>query len=270
MAAEPRIASLVPSLTELLFDLGLGERVVARTGYCVHPRDGVSRVPKVGGTKTVNIRKLRQLAPTHVVVNVDENLRETVDEIARFVPEVIVTHPLRVTDNLALYRRFGDAFGVRAAAQAWCERLERALEHVAACEFAHERALYLVWKEPWMTVARDTYIADMLATVGWQAVAPHAIDAAARYPTLAWERLDASTFETMLLPSEPYHFAAQDVESLRTQRRFEGASVRLVDGEMVSWYGSRAVAGLEYLRRFRADAPGEESSAVARHRKTTR
>ena len=92
----PRIASLVPSLTELLFALGLGERLVARTGFCVHPGDAVDAVPKVGGTKDVNLAKLRRLAPTHVLVNVDENRRETVDAIeagptAR--PQIVVTHP---------------------------------------------------------------------------------------------------------------------------------------------------------------------------------
>ena len=88
-----RIASLVPSLTELLFALGLGPWVVARTGYCTHPADGVAAVPKVGGTKEVNLAKLRRLAPTHALVNVDENRIETAEALRAFVPQVIVTHP---------------------------------------------------------------------------------------------------------------------------------------------------------------------------------
>src|ERR687892_517302 len=101
--AAPRIVSLVPSLTELLCDLGLAGELVGRTGFCVHPREVVRRIPKVGGTKSVNIARLRELAPTHVIVNIDENEKPTVDEIARFVPHVIVTHPLHPRDNVALY-----------------------------------------------------------------------------------------------------------------------------------------------------------------------
>ena len=89
----PRIASLVPSITELLVDLGLAPWIVARTGFCIHPREVVRTIPKVGGTKYVQLEKLERLAPTHVVVNVDENTRETVEALRRFVPEVVVTHP---------------------------------------------------------------------------------------------------------------------------------------------------------------------------------
>src|SRR6185369_1244217 len=103
--AAVRIASLVPSLTELVVALGLGDRLVARTGWCVHPAEALARVAKVGGTKTVNLAKLRRLAPTHVLVNVDENRRETVDAIRGWgeaAPEIVVTHPLGPEDNLAL------------------------------------------------------------------------------------------------------------------------------------------------------------------------
>ena len=109
-APAPRIASLVPSLTELLFALGLGESVVARTGFCVHPKPEVARVPKVGGTKDPDPARLAKLAPTHLIVNVDENRREVVDAARAFVPHVIVTHPLAPTDNPRLYRLFGAIF----------------------------------------------------------------------------------------------------------------------------------------------------------------
>ena len=92
---EPRIVSLVPSITELLFDLGLGPFVAGRTTFCVHPREGVESVPRVGGTKTVRIDRLRRLEPTHVIVNVDENRKEDVEALESFVPHVIVTHPAR-------------------------------------------------------------------------------------------------------------------------------------------------------------------------------
>ena len=111
MSPMPRIASLVPSITELLVALGLGEFLVARTGFCIHPAEAVRAVPKVGGTKDVNLAKLRGLAPTHVIVNVDENLRETAEALREFVPTLIVTHPQRPADNLALIEQMREHFG---------------------------------------------------------------------------------------------------------------------------------------------------------------
>ena len=95
-----RIVSLVPSITELLCDLGLAAQVVGRTGFCIHPADIVAAIPKVGGTKDVNIEKIRKLAPTHLVVNIDENEKPTVEALAEFVPHIVVTHPLAPRDNL--------------------------------------------------------------------------------------------------------------------------------------------------------------------------
>jgi len=98
----PRIASLVPSLTELLFALELGGHVVARTGFCVHPKPAVRGVPKIGGTKDPDLARLRVIAPTHLIVNVDENRREVVDEARTFVPHIVVTDPREPDDNLRL------------------------------------------------------------------------------------------------------------------------------------------------------------------------
>ena len=124
---DARIVSLVPSITELLFDLGAGDRVVGRTPFCIHPREGVAGVPRVGGTKTPRLDRIRALEPTHVVVNVDENRREDADALAAFVPNVVVTHPLGPRDNLALYRLMG---GIFASGEA-TDRLCRAFEHAA-------------------------------------------------------------------------------------------------------------------------------------------
>jgi ABC-type Fe3+-hydroxamate transport system substrate-binding protein len=113
-----RIVSLVPSITELLCDLGLADRLVGRTGFCVHPRASVRQVPKVGGTKDVDIGKVRGLAPTHVIMNVDENRRETAAALAAFGPHIVVTHPLGPRDNLDLYRLLGGVFDRQREAEA--------------------------------------------------------------------------------------------------------------------------------------------------------
>src|SRR5437762_6506681 len=108
--STPRIASLVPSLTELLFALALGPYVVARTGFCVHPKPDIVRVPKIGGTKDPDLVRLAALAPTHLIVNIDENRRETVDAARAFTPNVIVTHPADPIDNVRLFALFGSIF----------------------------------------------------------------------------------------------------------------------------------------------------------------
>ena len=108
--AEPRIVSLVPSLTELLFALQLGDRIVGRTSFCVHPAPEVDEIPRIGGTKTPRLDKISALAPTHVLVNIDENRREDVEALAAAGVEPVVTHPLSVDDNLALYELLGWVF----------------------------------------------------------------------------------------------------------------------------------------------------------------
>lgn len=251
---EVRIVSLVPSLTELLFELGLGERVVGRTGFCIHPRAAVRAVPKVGGTKDVRLERIRELAPTHVVVNMDENRRETVDELAAFVPHIIVTHPCVPQDNLALFRLFGGVFD-RAEAAAHLEAaLQAALGEAAAVRRAlpPERVLYLIWREPWMTIARDTYIAAMLDAVGWQTLPAVAGGAtgAARYPAFGWEALWLAEVERVLLSTEPYRFQPRHVDEVA---RLAARPAQLIDGEMASWYGSRVIAGLRYLARLRGE-----------------
>lgn len=243
LRSPPRIVSLVPSITELLCELGLAPYLVGRTGFCIHPADLVRSIAKVGGTKDVNIEKIRRLAPTHLIVNIDENEKPTVDVLAQFVPHLIVTHPLQPRDNLGLYRLLGGIFCVDEKAEILCATFER--EYAALC--AHpiatpERVLYCIWKDPWMTVSRDTYIAQMLDLIGWrQWAAPDT----ARYPQFKWSEEMVRSVDRVLLSSEPYRFTEEHVDALEKQL---GKPVQLVDGEMLSWYGSRAIGGLRYLR----------------------
>lgn len=241
-----RIVSLVPSLTELVCALGLADRLVGRTGFCVHPREMVRRIPKVGGTKTVKLDAVRALAPTHVVLNVDENRKETADALAEFVPNLVVTHPLGPLDNLALYRQFGEAFDRRSEAESLCARFQEAYDQAQnqACE-ARE-VLYLIWRDPWMTVSRDTYISRTLALFGLHTVPRYAVD---RYPKM--EDIGATGADLILLSTEPYRFRERHCDEIQA---LTGRPARLVNGEMTSWYGPRAIAGLQYLTRFAASA----------------
>jgi ABC-type Fe3+-hydroxamate transport system substrate-binding protein len=249
-APDARIVCLVPSITELLCDLGLAGRLVGRTGFCIHPRDVVAAIPKVGGTKDVNIEKIRRLAPTHVVVNIDENDKPTVDLLSGFVPHIVVTHPNTPRDNLTLVRLMGGLFGAADAAARWCAAFEA--EHAALraqCRGQSLTVLYCIWQDPWMTVAKETYIASMLAELGWR-VPDLGGD---RYPRFAWSQDLVDGLDAVLLSTEPYRFTEAHADALEKQI---GIPVLLVDGEMMSWYGSRALAGLRYLRELAARLDG--------------
>lgn len=262
-ARTARIASLVPSITELLVALGLANQLVARTGFCIHPKSAVENIPKVGGTKDVQLEKLRALKPTHCLVNVDENTLEIVTSMREFVPQVIVTHPCSPQDNIALFELLGEVFHQRERSLALCTALTQALNAAATlrAQLPPRKVLYLIWREPWMTITRDTYISQMLALVNW-----HSLPAvkggdglrtpgAARYPTIDWTEAWLGDIEEVLLSSEPYRFTqnhCDEVKQLMTKHAPQAPQprVRLIDGELCSWYGPRAIDGIHYLQNL--------------------
>jgi len=248
--SDARIVSLVPSITELVCELGLAEQLVGRTGFCIHPREAVRRIRKVGGTKDVDLDKLRSLRPTHVILNIDENRKEDARALAGFVPGLIVTHPLSPLDNPALYRLIGGIFGRAREAEALCGRFKDAYDALRSAmdAFPNERVLYLIWRKPWMTVSRDTYISRMLALVNWETVPA---GSAERYPTIELDGAVLDEADTVLLSSEPFMFREKHLAEMRALPALRGKKIALIDGEMTSWYGSRAIKGLAYLRRFR-------------------
>jgi ABC-type Fe3+-hydroxamate transport system substrate-binding protein len=244
---DARIVSLVPSITELLFFLGLADRVVGRTSFCIHPETAVAGVPRVGGTKKLRIDKLRELRPSHVIVNVDENRKEDVALIAEFTPHIVVTHPLVPDDNLALYRLLGGIFGRQSKAEGLCVAFQQARDALldTAARRPLRRVLYLIWRDPWMTVSRDTYISQTLALANWKTTCH---DPQTRYPQVrADDKLLADT-DIVLFSSEPYPFKPAHVDELRKLTGDTGTPCEFIDGEMTSWYGNRAVEGLRYLR----------------------
>ena len=276
MTSAPRIVSLVPSITELLVDLGLGAYVVGRTGFCIHPTQHVQGIAKVGGTKDVNLVKLQKLAPTHVIVNMDENELPTVNALRQWAPHVIVTHPQAPQDNIALIDQMLamtsslainsvalDVVFTRAAHLKQAMNLH--ISHLQSILWPQQRVLYLIWRKPWMTVAQDTYISRMLALIGWQTW-PGVLGGdtgAARYPVVRGDENGLKGVQRVLLSSEPYRFGAE--HTLEVQQWLPQAQVQCVDGELLSWYGSRAVAGLAYLRELAGSAdafgtPGDSSA----------
>jgi len=253
--SQARIVSLVPSITELLCSLGLGAQLVGRTGFCIHPDTVVRKLPKVGGTKDVNIEAVRVLRPSHVVLNIDENEKPVAEALADFVPHLIVTHPLAPLDNLALYRLLGGIFGASVAAEALCKRFLESHRALAGERWPQRRVLYLIWKDPWMSVSRDTYVSRMLALAGLHTL-PERIDSSEpRYPVITLQERWMNEVELVLLSTEPYRFRQKHIESLRQLPAFNGKRLALVDGEMCSWYGSRAIEALAWLRSFAHSLP---------------
>ena len=262
-APEARIVSLVPSLTELLFEFGLGPRVVGRTGWCVHPAPEARRVKSLGGPKRVNMRKFAALAPTHVLLNIDENTKEMAEAIADLGVSTVVTHPLAPEDNVPLYRLIGGLFGRAREAEALSVRFAAARRRLAeaAKTLPARRVLYLIWMKPWMTVSADTYIARMLAAANWTTIGH---DPDRRYPEIEIDdRLMAET-DLILFSTEPFAFQERHLADF--VRQFPGAAgkTRLVEGDLLSWYGCRAVAGLDYLRELAVELAGGGAPAAGR------
>ncbi len=253
VAPDARILSLVPSLTETLFALGLEEQIVGRTAFCVHPMPAVKRVKSVGGTKQVNWTKVEAARPTHAVLNIDENPKEMARELEARGILPVVTHPIEPVDNGPLIRLLGGVFDRTQAAEDMAAAFEAALAAFSAAPAPpRQRVLYLIWKDPWMTVSRDTYIARLLALGGWQTVAH---DPATRYPKVQLTDDLMDRTDRVLFSSEPFPFKESHLDAFRQNHPRHAAKALAVDGEMLSWYGARARSALDYLRDLVTEVP---------------
>lgn len=249
-----RILSLVPSLTELLFALGLGSQIVGRTMYCVYPKDRVEGVPSVGGTKKVNMEKVSALKPTHAVVNIDETPKDMAGDLADRGIRVVTTHPVEVADNIPLFELLGSVFGAEARARTLVADFERAYRRVTSRSPGgptggptggpDRRVLYLIWKDPWMTVSAGTYVSSMLSLIGWRTIGG---DKDRRYPEIELTHSLLADADLVLFSSEPFAFTEAHVAEFRSTHPADAEKARLVDGQLLSWYGPRAIAGLRYV-----------------------
>jgi ABC-type Fe3+-hydroxamate transport system substrate-binding protein len=239
----------VPSITELVVALGLADRLVARTQFCIHPAEALTSIAAIGGTKKAHLPKLKALAPTHAILNVEENTREMEAAIREFVPHVIVTYPKRPEDNPPLYRLLGGIFGKEAEAEALAAKFDIAYRRLAALRPAlpARRVVYFIWKQPWMGLSRDTYIANMLALVNWRVLGHRdGVD----YPELELTPAFLAEADLLLFSTEPYAFTPADLDEFAREYACPREKLRLIDGEYVSWYGPRAIAGLDYIGEF--------------------
>jgi ABC-type Fe3+-hydroxamate transport system substrate-binding protein len=250
-----RIVSLVPSLTEALFALDLGERVVGVTDWCVHPATAVARLPKLGGTKTPDLSALRALAPDLVLANREENRKRDVAALRAAGIRVWLTYPRTVREGAEL---LAELAGLGAPPERVADVVEPALAAVAAAEARppgpRPRVFCAIWRAPWMSVGRDTYIHDMIELSGGANV--FAERAGRRYPIVAEADLVAAAPEVVLLPDEPYRFEPRDAAELRALDlpAARTGRIHLIDGTLVSWYGPRIRRALETLQALLAPA----------------
>jgi len=246
LAGEPRrIVSLVPSLTALLAWLGLDDEVVGLTRFCVHPEGWKERKAVVGGTKDARLERIAELQPDLVLANWEENAREQVEALDALGVPVYVTQVRDLADDLAMVRAVGALVGRAEQGAALARETEAAF--AALTDLPPLRALYLIWREPYMSVGRDTFVHAMLAQAGLRNVCGEH----ERYPTLDPQQLSALAPEVVLLSSEPYPFKEKHIGELR--ELVPEAKVVLADGELFSWYGSRILRAPDYFRRLRAE-----------------
>lgn len=241
-----RIVSLVPSTTETLCRLGLADALVGVTVYCVEPRAVVRTKRRVGGEKNPDLAAIRALAPDLVVANIEENVREHIDTLRAWSIPVWVTYPRTVDGSLAMIRELGAVTGAEAAAASLLAEIEPVLARVRAA-VAHRppvRVFYAIWRNPYMTVNRDTYIHDLLAVCGGANVFA---DRAERYPAITLEAMAALRPEIILLPDEPFRFRpvhVRDFASFGDVPAVRAGRIHLVDGKPFSWHGPRVADAL--------------------------
>lgn len=244
-----RIISLVPSQTELLYDLGLEAEVVGITKFCVHPDHWFRTKPRVGGTKQVSIEKVAALQPTLIIANREENVKEQVEALEAIAP-VWVSDVNNIAAALEMISEVGGLTGRSGEARRMCAEIEAALKIPKTDP--PPSAAYLIWNEPVMVAGGDTFISDMMRNAGLRNVFEN-ID---RYPTVTLDELRDISPDVLILSSEPFPFKASHAATFSAA--LPGTGVRLADGEMFSWYGSRMRLAGAYLRDFMASlGPGK-------------
>ncbi len=242
-----RIVSLVPSQTELLYDLGLEESIVGITKFCVHPFHFKSTKKIIGGTKKVHFEKIRLLQPDIIIANKEENTLEIVEQLSKICP-VWVTDIITLEDNLKMISDFGILFNKRTEAQKWSDKINFA--HKDFVDFIKDKEVqktaYFIWANPYMVAGNNTFINEMLKLNNFQNIYENREE---RYPEIIIQKMRIQGDpDLVLLSSEPFPFT--DEHAFEIGRFTHHAKTVFVDGEMFSWYGSRLIKAFEYFKKL--------------------
>ena len=245
-----RIISLVPSQTELLYDLGLEDEVIGITKFCVHPDHWFRSKKRIGGTKNVNISAVASLKPDLIIANKEENSKEQILLLERIAP-VWVTDIKNMVEAIEMILHIGMITGKSSEAIKITTEIRSKFVDLVSWRAEHQLAsyktAYLIWKDPYMVAGGDTFIDQMLQLSGWNNLFANK----ERYPTVTIEELILQKPELLLLSSEPYPFGNKHIAEF--QKQLPGTKIILVDGEMFSWYGSRLLHSVDYLKKLLAD-----------------
>ena len=247
-----RIVSLAPSLTELLFDLGLDKKLVGRSSSCVEPEGRVDQIVVVGSTKSIDLMKLAELGPSHVLVNLDDEPESVVEEIINLGVEVVITHCKGPDDVVGLFDFLGSLFGREEQSAALTEVLQQ--EIAATRQVAAERpvrnVVYLTWKNPWISVSRDSYTTNLLALAGLKIMGG---GSATRFPQVTIDRELMKQADLVLFGDEPFRFEEEDIQEFQLENNISGTpKLEIIDGRALSWAGKRTVEALRELSQLAA------------------
>jgi ABC-type Fe3+-hydroxamate transport system substrate-binding protein len=237
-----RIISLVPSQTELLFDLGLDEEIVGITKFCIHPKDKYKSKVKVGGTKKLNMEMIRSLKPDLIIANKEENEQVQMEELMLEFP-VWMSDITLLEDALEMIEQIGALTGTSEKAFQIASSIEKNFSGLKLKDTLQKKVAYFIWKDPYMLAAKNTFIDQILARAGFANVS-----LMNRYPIVELLDLKALKPDLIFLSSEPYPF--KDEHVLEMKNIFPDADVFIVDGELFSWYGSRLRYTADYLLRL--------------------
>jgi ABC-type Fe3+-hydroxamate transport system substrate-binding protein len=242
MKSPQKIVSLVPSLTELLFDLGLEDQIIGRTRFCIHPKGKVDQVEIMGGTKNPRIDKIRKAKPDLIIANREENRKEDVDNLQKDF-EVMVSDIKTIEDALFTIHDIGNRCGAKKVAEELISAIRK--EYHNAPDEPQLSVAYMIWRDPWMSVGADTYIHSVLNHWNLKNVFSNQT----RYPKTTLEDLSNKNPDIILLSSEPYPFKEKHIKQVETA--CPDSRILLVDGEWFSWYGSRMLPSFRKLNSFR-------------------
>lgn len=233
-----RIVSLVPSQTELLFYLELGDRVVGVTKFCVHPMKARKTATIVGGTKTLHLDKIKALKPDLIIGNKEENTKSEIEALQALFP-VWMSDIYNLQDNLQMIESLGEILEVRDQAAQLIQQLKADFAEMA--KFEGQKVAYFIWRDPWMVAANQTFIHHILEAIGLLNVfADHS-----RYPEVTLSDVANLQPDYVFLSSEPYPFKEKHIQELKDV--LPGARIKLVNGELFSWYGSRLLHLKDYI-----------------------
>jgi ABC-type Fe3+-hydroxamate transport system substrate-binding protein len=247
-----RIVSLCPSITETLVAIGGRSRLVGVTRFCVRPKGMLWGLPQIGGTKNPEVPRILDLKPDLVFANEEENRREDIRALEEAGIEVNVTFPKAVAQVPGAIRKWGERLGTSEDAEPLAARIEQShRELLATLPSGSFRYAYWIWKEPWMTVSDDTYVADLLRLAGGSNVYGAEPE---RYPTTTPAESLARGARIHFFPSEPYPFREEKHGTLAEQLFGRDARRLFVPGDDLCWHGVRTLDGLEAAKRLRVYA----------------